>query len=321
MADTIFYKMRLKKKKTAQDAFTKMQKSIKKRGPTKNWTATVTGNEMVICFGDEKSETFVIRFRNKKAKGFCKVDFPMEGELFDDDKKSEFKIFISMLHSIKRFCTYMEVTDDYEVAEEYFKNLDYKLVLRELTDTEQARLDRLYQLGFTNYEDLLLAILAEDLGMPEDFKWSDYSNNSGKLYFEFPEISRILEYYLLETAYLNKKPLYEDERYQQPRNCGDPPAEVYAFALGIGAVFRSYKFVLNRWGRGEQVSKYFTDKFIPVFIKSDRYEKCRLAYRFMMSVYDFCKFKFVGKEGAEFAPRERFDSNFDYLSDKLPTFR
>ena len=51
--------------------------------------------------------------------------------------------------------------------------------------------------------------------------------------------------------------------------------------------------------RGIQVTNYYIDKFLPVFKKAGDYEKCELAYRFMMSVYDFCKFTFAGKEDTE----------------------
>ncbi len=41
---------------------------------------------------------------------------------------------------------------------------------------------------------------------------------------------------------------------------------------------------------------YYNDKFLPLFNQADDFEKCKLAYQFMLSVYDYCKFKFVGKD-------------------------
>lgn len=321
MADTIFYKLKLKRTKTPMDVFVKMQKSVKKKGPTKNWVCTVDeGNEcMVIDFGDEKSETFVLKFNGKLSDGFCKVAFPMEGELFDDEKKSEFRVFISMLHSVKSYCTMIEVSDDYDVAEELFKSLDYTMVFRELTDTEKQRLERLYKLGFTNHEDFLLAIFAEDLGLPEDFKWEDYVNPNIQLYGNsFPYISQICESYLYETSLLKKKRM--EEIYAERRAyTSDTVAEGYAFALGVGILFKSYYgFPLNQWGRGAQVSKFFVDKFLPVFKTANAYERCELAYRLMVSIYDFCKFVYVGKEGVEPAPRTKYDNSYKYLSEYLP---
>jgi hypothetical protein len=32
-----------------------------------------------------------------------------------------------------------------------------------------------------------------------------------------------------------------------------------------------------------------------MFSNADNYNKCKLAYQFMLSVYDYCKFTFVGK--------------------------
>lgn len=274
---------------------------------------------MVIDFGDKKSETFVLKFNDKVADGFCKVAFPMEGELYEDEKKSEFKIFIAMLHSVKPYCTAMEVTDDYEVAEELFNSLDYPMVLRELTDAEKQRLERLYQLGFTNHEDFLLAIFAEDLGLPEDFEWNDVLNPNIRLTYDlYPFISSVCESYLLETSLLGKKTLNEinETKYKGvDMTC----AEVYAFSLGVGILFRNYyNFPFNQWGRGAQVSKFYVDKFLPIFEKADAYERCELAYRLMVSIYDFCKFVYVGKAGIEPAPRTKYDSGYKYLSAFLP---
>lgn len=315
MSDTIFYKMRLKRNKTVSDVFTKIQKTIKKKGPTKNWTYSVGDNEMIIDFGDNKSETFVLTFTKKEANGFCKVAFPMGGELFDDDKKSEFKAFIAMLHSIKSCCSEIEVTDDYDIAEEMFNSLDYTLIFRELNETEQSRVERLYSLGYTNHEDMLLAIVAEDLGLPEDFNWQDYLDSRLKLIGEvFPKISVIFEYYLYKAVLLKKKPLSENERYRFASGYGDPPAEVYTFALGVGAMFNCYNFIENTWGRGAQVTKYYKDKFLPIFEASDGIDRCVLAYRFMVSVFDFCKFTHACIESQ---PRKSYSDDYQWLAKQI----
>ena len=64
----------------------------------------------------------------------------------------------------------------------------------------------------------------------------------------------------------------------------------------MGKLFSSYDFIDNTWGRGANVTKYYNDKFYPMLVQADDYEKCKLAYQFMLSVYDYCKFKFVGKD-------------------------
>ena len=324
MSDTIFYKLKLKRTKTPAEVFEKMQRSVKKKGPTKNWACTVDEkNEcMIIDFGDGESESFALSFENKLADGFCKVAFPLEGELFDDEKKSEFKALLNMIYSARTFFSQMEITDDYDIAEEYLNSLKNKMVFRELKDAEKKRLDRLYKLGFTNYDDLLLAIFAEDLGLPEDFEWKDILNPDIRLNDgSYPFIVSVCENYIFETSLLGKKTLKEiyETKYWWT---GMPCAEVYPFSLGVGILFPSYfPFHINSWGMGVQVSKFFIEKFLPVFNTANAYERCELAYRLMVSIYDFCKFKYVGKSVVEPVPRTKFNSGYKYLSAYLPNWK
>ena len=174
--DTIFYRLKLKKNKTSADVFSKMQNSIKKKSAAKNWNCTISADSMTIDFGDEKSETFVLHFNGLMADGFCKVDFPLVGDAFDDDKKSEFKLLVAMFYSVKSLCQKIELSDDYDIASELFDSLDYKMVFRELLPNEKQRLDRLYTLGYTSHEDFLLAVFAEEIGLPEDFEWENVLN-------------------------------------------------------------------------------------------------------------------------------------------------
>ena len=322
MSDTIFYDIKLKKNRTVSDVFIKIQKFVKPKGATKNWECFVGKNELVIDFHDDKSETFCLAFEKKEARGFCKVWFPLGGELFDNDKKSEFKALISMLHSFKNYCTEMSITDDYEIAEEIFRSLDYKFKLRELTDEESSRVRRLYDLGYTRCEDLLLAIVAEDLGMPEDFRWKEYVFSHYLLLTE-PEISRIFETYLCELAIYKKKPLMEQPQYQTALKEKKPvyhspcmaPADVYTYTLGIKDVFEPFQYIINEWGRGAQVSKYLNDSFLPVFRQCKEFGKCELAYRFMVSLADFCGFTFIDKGRT---PRKAYDPAYRWLYNKIP---
>jgi len=79
-----------------------------------------------------------------------------------NEKKSEWKTLIAILHSIKSLCSEIDVEDDYDIAGEYFKSLDYSFDIRELTEDENARLDRLFQDGYKKYEAFLLKIFSED---------------------------------------------------------------------------------------------------------------------------------------------------------------
>lgn len=300
MSDTIFYSMKLKSNKTVKQAFECIQKKIKPKGVTAKWQVYVKDETLVIDFGDNVSETFVLKFENKQAEGFCKVGFPMGGELFDDEKKSEWKTFISVFHSIKKMCSEISVEDDYSIAEEYFLSLEYKFDMRGLSSDELARLDKLYNLGYHNYESFLLKIFADDTKREYTEDLKKIINPNIKLDEMFSSIGQVWETYIYETSLLKKQSLCEiykdDVRVIDGKksNYGDPPAEIYIFSLGLGRLFSCYDFIDNTSGRGAYVTKYFYDKFSPMFDNADEYEKCKLAYQFMVSLYDFCKYQFVG---------------------------
>ena len=316
MADTIFYNVRLKRTVNPKEAFERIKKKIKPKGPTAKWNVSTWGKTLKIDFGDEKSEIFCLKFENNIADGFCKVDFPMEGELFDDEKKSEWKTLISILYSLKTLCHSISVDDDYSLVEEYLKSLKYKFGIRQLRPEETARLEKIYELGFTDYEAFLLKIFSDDTGRElPDLKNLEKSINPGiKLRDPFPEISALWETYIFETSTLKKKCIREIYKDDVKIENGlyhisyDPPAEIYTFALGVGMLFSNYRFVANTWGRGVNVTRYFKDKFVPEFTEADKFERCRLAYRFMLSVYDYCKFEFVGKEKIRNMIKEYEDS-------------
>lgn len=296
MSDTIFYSLELKANKTHNHVFEKIQRKVNSKGATANWTVTINGQSLAIDFGDGASEIFCLTFDKKHADGFCKVAFPMDGELFENQKKSEWKTFISILHSLKPMCSKIVVDDDYSIAGEYFKSLDYKFDMRELNKDEVSRLDRLFE-RFTNYEKFLLAVFSEDTQRDYDIRIEEVINPGIKLRAPFPIISALWETYIYETSTLKKQCLREIYKDDVKSNCisGDPPDEIYTFALGVGRLFSDYSFIDNAWGRGVDVTKYFYDKFMPVFSNADDYNKCKLAYQFMLSVYDYCKFTFVGK--------------------------
>lgn len=303
MSDTIFYSIKLKKNKTPKQVFEKIQKKVKPKGVTSKWNVSEKEETLIIDFGDDKSETFCLQFENKQADGFCKVGFPLDGDLFENEKKSEWKTFIAMLHSLKPMCTDISVTDDYSIAEEYFASLDYDFDLRVMKPEEVARVEAIWSLGITDYEEMLLKIFAEDTEREYPFDKKAVLHPLISLRGDvFPTISGLWETYLYETSVWKKKCLREiyldDVRIVDGRTAiyGDPPADVMTFALGLGMLFAEYDTVDNTWGRGANVTKYYYDKFLPVFEKADAKEKCMLVYQFMVSLYQYCKFSFVGKE-------------------------
>ena len=141
MSDTIFYEIKLKRTKTPMEVFEKMQRSVGKKGPAKNWVCTVDReNEcMVIDFSDGESENFTLAFENRVCNDFCKVYFPLEGELFEDEKKSEFKALLNMIYSARTAFSEMKITDDYGLAESFLDSKVNKIALRELTHEENDR--------------------------------------------------------------------------------------------------------------------------------------------------------------------------------------
>lgn len=302
MSDTLFYSLTLKQNKTPEQLIEKIQKKIKPTGATAKWSINASKQSLCIDFGDGASEPFCLDFDNKKAKGFCKVAFPMGGELFENEKKSEWKTLIALLHSVKSLCSEISVDDDYDIAGEYFLSLDYSFGIRELSAEETARLDRIFQQGTTNYEVFLLQIFCEDTQREYPKHWDDAIGSCTILKDPFPKISAVWETYLYETSTLKKKcvrEIYKDNWnliHGEYQFSGDPPAEIYTFCLGVGKLFSAYDFIDNTWGRGANVTMYYHDKFEPLFEKADDYGKCKLAYQFMLSVYDYCKFKFVGKD-------------------------
>lgn len=309
MADTIFYKLKLKRTRTPMEVFEKMQKSIKKKGPTKKWVCTIDEghNRMMIDFGDEKSENIVFDFENKVSEGFSKVDFPIEGELFENEKKSEFKALLNMIWSARTSFSEMEITDDYGLAEDFIESKRIKIKLRELTEEETTRVKRIYDKGITGYADLITAIMMEDMNIPENddpMKHLNYEVNTLSFDQE-PEMVCFIETYIYETAE------YKDQG--QLKNIPavfyyNPSAvyfSVYAFIHGVQRICRYQSHVyrsdiINHRSFGvtdAQCLKFYNEKFIPVFeVEEDTYNKCILAYRYFLSIYDYCGFKFAGKK-------------------------
>ena len=244
MKNTLYYDITLKKKKSPEEVFEKLAKSTGKPGATKKWLCTVSGEVLEIDFCREDWGKLVMTFDGGRCTGKVSITVPSPEELTGNPKKSPYIALITMLYGIRRLCSDMSVRDDFGKAEEVFRDMDYKVKLRCLTDEEKSRLDRLFNLGYTSSEDFLIAVFAEDMGLPEDFSWEDYIFCGIHLMGVFPFISSVCELYLWRTSLLENrtlKKIYEDEY-----SCSDDSrAEVYGFALGVGALFRSYGFIEN----------------------------------------------------------------------------
>lgn len=308
MSDTIFYKGKLKRGKDPLLVFEKIKKGIKKKGPTKNWTYTVDEGKKSLCidFQDDESETFVLEFNEKgEFQDFCKVFFPLEGEQYEDGK-SEFKALLDILYNAKSMFSSIEITDDYGLAESYWDSKRFKTDFRNLTAEEDSRVRRLYAEGYTTHEQLLMAVMAEDMGMSVD-ELRNYKNDSIMFTTCFPSIYYTLETYLYECAeFRTEGRLCEmpDWKYNDP---GVVMFSVAAFVQGISWVFFDgtgpYKELYLGKKRiatpkDQQVELLFREKFAPLFMNEDSpLEKCILVYRYFVSVYDYLGFRYVGRIG------------------------
>ena len=306
MSDTIFYRLKLKRTKTPMDVIEKMKKSVKKKGATKNWICEVDdeNEQMFIDFGDGRSETFALSFDDKICDNFCKVDFPLEGELFDDEKKSEFKALLNMIYSARTYFSEMTITDDYGRAADFMESKKYKLNLRELTESEMNHLKELYDMGYQKHTDLIMAIVYEGLEIPFSEDFHEHINKNVPFYEDFLSRSELELRPFFETY------LYETAGYKDQGRVPDIPdyymelsGLYFSVAAFVDIAHELYKF-RDYWDKSyhgfgvkhAQLRRYYKDKIYPLLdAEGDDFEKCVLAYRFFLSAYDYCGFKFVGK--------------------------
>lgn len=322
MSDTLFISGKKKRTATAKDIFDKVSKGIKKKGPTKDWTCTFDEeNETIyIDFNDEQSETFILKFGEKHVfSAICKLYWPID-ETTNSCEGENLKALLDLLYRAKSKYNSISVTDDYGLAEGYWESKKYRFEFRELTDEEYKRVERLFNAGFTKHEDLLRAIMAEDMEM-------DYSEIKG---YENPEVSlgwenvgsinNTLTSYIYETSSFGD----EGEVFSLHSNFfGDPNKyfmALVAFEEGVGWVFcdgtrvdydakmhpESARKITTDKHRcmspnDAQVDLMFRDMFAPQFIsETDPLKRCVLAYRYFVSAYDFCGFKFTGHRKRQF---------------------
>lgn len=324
MGDTIFYRGKIKRTKTPAEVFAKIQKSIKKKGPTKNWTCTVDEEHECLCidFHDDASEHFVLKFDGKEFNGFCKVAFPMEGELFEDGK-SEFKALLDALYAVKSMFLKIEIFDDYGLAEAYWDNKKYKISFRELTAQEEERVRRLFDAGCKDYKRMLLAIIAEDMNISIDDLESNINpvvvsgdsfverkTAAGKLVEVRDIIQPILETYIYETTEFQKMGRVCAIPGYEYAVSGAVPTSAMAFTCGVQELFENgfgadHDAADKFFPKLAQVRLLFREKFYPALLaESDALKKCILSYRFFVSVLDYAGFRYVGRMDE---PRTVFD--------------
>lgn len=304
---TIFYRLKLKRTRTPMEAIEKMHKTVKKKGATKDWTVTVDEESQTMCvdFGEDKGETLYIAFDEKKVcDGFCKVFFPLSGEEFDDEKKSEFKALLNMIYAARTSFAEMNITDDYGISESYLDTKVNKIALRELTAEELERAKRLFDNGHTTVREFITALMYDlrDLAYDEDFLpyinmnigcypyifWSQWDGEIGDFYSVF------IESFIFETTeYKNEGRIYDIGEYFGELN--GTWFSVHAFINGINEI-TDYHHYKSGWDpKSTQVLRLYNTKYLPLIENADDLEKCIIAYRFFVSMLDYLGFRYVGK--------------------------
>lgn len=306
---TLFYKLKLKRTRTPAEVFEKMSKSVKKKGATKNWVCTYDEESFAIDFGDEKSETFRIGFNEKKVcDGFCKVYFPLSGDEFDDEKKSEFKALLNMIYSVRNSFSEMKITDDYGISESFLDTKVNKVALRELTEEETERAARLFKDGRTEIKDFINALMFDYRELPYSEDFIPYINRRiGHSYIGFwDQNDSIKDFY---DSFVDSF-LYETTEYQDKGRLrkvadyyGDLSGVYFSVSAFIDGVENLTGLHINEKGwdpKSTQVLRLYYNKYLPLFeTENDAFGKCVLAYRFFVSTLDYLGFRIAACERSE----------------------
>lgn len=303
---TIFYKLKLKRTWTPSELFEKMRKAVKKKGATKDWICNVDEENgyMSVDFGEDKGESFCLKFDDKKVcEGFCKVYFPLSGELFDDEKKSEFKALINMIYSARNAFSKMEITDDFGISESYLDSKVNKISLRELTEEETERAKRIFDGGQRSVKEFITALMYDYRNLPYSEDFIPYINkhighriigfwNSYDKLFQFFE--SFVDSFLYETTeYQDKGRLKNVRDYY-----GDLSGVYFAVSAFINGMenITGYRISEKGWDpKSAQVLRLYYGKYLSIAeAENDSFGKCILAYRFFVSILDYLGFKIVG---------------------------
>lgn len=307
MSDTVFFNGKRKRTVSSMEIFEKFTKSFKKKGPTKKWEYRIDEAEetMIIDFHDEKSESFAIAF-NKKGEfdGFCKFYFPVDDETNEADYTVMYTMF-DILYKAKSKFNRIEITDDYGVAANYWESKKFKFDLRELTEEELNRVKRWFDAGYTKHEDLLRAIMAEDMGMEyEEF-----------VHYENPDIAHgslkgrvhnLCATYVYEASAFRDEGRASDLLFEFQSDPNKYNFALWSFWGGISFIFfdgtgLDDAVTFEKHGCSlpmeAQIDLVYREKFAPAYVQNtDSFERCVLAYRYFLSVYAFTGFHYVGRK-------------------------
>ena len=306
MTDTVFFDGKRKRTKSSMEIFEKIAKSIKKKGIMNEWEYSIyeADEEMVINFNDGKSESFSIKFNSKgEFNNFCKFYSPIDEETKEVDYTVMYAI-LDILYKAKSKFNRIEITDDYGIAASYWES-KFKFDLKELTDEEYNRVKRLFDTGYTRHEDLLRAIMAEDMGMEYE-EFVAYENPGITYDFMKGKINHLCLAYIYEASTFRDEGRVKDIFFKFQSDPNKYNFALWSFEEGISFIFFDGTGVTEKitfekhWCAMpmlSQIDLVYREKFAPLYVKSiDPFERCVLAYRYFLSVYLFTGFRYVGRK-------------------------
>ena len=321
MSDTLFIEGKKKRTKSTQEVFEKIQKSIKKKGPTSKWECIIDEQRetLLIDFHDDESETFDLHFDEKGSfLCICKLFLPVDENGTEVDY-TLMNTLLDIFYKIKASFSNIKVRDDYAQAEGYWDNKRIKYELRTLSFEEEQRLNRLYNEGYKTHESFLRALMAEDLEMPYD-KFEKYYNPR----IDFRDIRAgwiciSIGSYLYETAEFKNEGRLCDMDWFTYYDLGRVSFSEYAFECGMSWLFFDGTGPFSKLNTEKQRAfspKDAQERVAPLFqAEVDPYQRCVLAYRYWLTIYEGLGFRFVGRKKTHFV----FDDVFEEYGDEMAT--
>ena len=313
MSDTVFYSGKKKRTVPSEKIYEKLKAGIKKKGQTKDWTCEFAPeNECIsIWFGDGESETFTLEFDEKGAfSGCCKLFLPLD-ETTNEEDRTLMMTLLDLLYKAKSNFNTIQITDDYGLAQSYWESKKFKFEYRELSESEYNRVERLFRQGYTTHEELLRAIMAEDMEMSyEEFRTYEHPDIAIDLYKGMIENS--LATYLYETSRFKNEKRVSDSLANYVSDPNKYMFALWGFEYGVGWIFRdgtTHSYYEGQRKQEEltsekhrcvtpidaQIDLVYREKFLPLFsVEKDALMQCVLAYRYFLSVYEFTGFRYDG---------------------------
>ncbi|MCR4687397.1 MAG: hypothetical protein K5659_07490 [Lachnospiraceae bacterium] len=313
MYDTVFFSGKKKRTVKAIEIYEIIKKGIKKKGQTREWVCEFDAeNEIIYIFFNNESEDFSLSFVKNEFKTFCKLYYPID-DISGKEDSTIMAALLDVLYKARKKFNTIEIWDDYGLAESYWESKKYRFTFRELSDEELIRVKKMFSLGYTKHEELLKAIMAEDMDLDlESFeKYENLDISSG---FMQGCVQNNLATYVYETSDYGNEGRVSDMLFEFTSDPNKYMFALWTFLDGVSWIFcdgtrwvhyddRKYENdnsikIYKHWHsvpNTAQIDLMYNDIFAPLYLaESDPLNRCILAYRYFLSVYDFCGFKYTG---------------------------